>query len=620
MQQKELENKILEAQKAYYDGREIMSDAEFDKLWDQLERDFPDSSLLQRVGEDTVKGEKIKHLMRMGSQAKFNTEEGFYKWLDSEKIEFPIIVSDKIDGNSLELQYKDGRLHVAVTRGNSYYGENATRAALGIPSIPKELPEAFTGAVRGEVVMNKSIFEDKYSSDFANPRNLTAGLIKNEDFNHYEDLRFIAYDTNKPFRAELDKWAWLKEQGFDAVRIKTVFNAKDLLAYRATRSPRDSEYAIDGLVLKQNAIDPKDAEELKPRKAHAFKWKDEEEISVLRSIEWSMTGASLTPVAIFDPVELEGTTVKRASLANPSLIKEMELKLGDRIVVVKRGQIIPKIERVEEHCGTQDIEIPTVCPKCGGPLTLRESGTKLFCDNENCSSHFAAQLGKYLGILDVKGFGTEMQKALIDFGADDLWDLYDEDFRKRFNDFYGSINSIKAFNDLDKKSKGITFAQYIAAFNMGNIGLEMAQTLVDAGYNNMETLGDITSEKLITIPGWSTIRAEKFITAFDKFYDRMCDLLEKNWVTIAENKPVEVANTGISGLHICVTGKLEHFSRKEIEAFLKENGAIADSGVNAKTNILVTNDQTSGSSKLQNAAKFGTKIINEEQLIALVKN
>ena len=220
MNQKELESRIKHYQKAYYDGHEEISDDEFDKLWNELETNYPDSDLLKAVGEDSVSNTKIKHLMLMGSLSKFNTEEGLRDWVKKESIIFPVQVSNKIDGNSCELQYKDGKLLYAVTRGDAVYGEDITLKALGMPSIPNTIPTNDYLAVRGEIVMNKNVFESKYSSDFKNPRNLTAGLLKNEDFKDYGDLRFIAYDLHNekcPEATEKGKLQTLELFGFEVV-------------------------------------------------------------------------------------------------------------------------------------------------------------------------------------------------------------------------------------------------------------------------------------------------------------------------------------------------------------------------------------------------------------------
>lgn len=612
MNQKELESKIKHYQKAYYDGHEEISDAEFDKLWNELESNYPDSELLKVVGEDSV-GRKIKHLMLMGSLSKFNTEEGLRDWVKKESISFPVQVSNKIDGNSCELQYKDGKLLYAVTRGDAVYGEDITIKALGMPSIPNTIPTNDCLAVRGEIVMNKNVFEAKYSSEFKNPRNLTAGLLKNEEFTDYEDLRFVAYDlynSSCPEATEKGKLQTLELYGFDVVECVYCNSIKEILDYRETRSPRDREYALDGLVLKQNVVDPNDAYEIRPKKQHAFKWIDISETTILRDVEWSMTGTTLTPVAIFDPVELEGTTVKRASLANPSYIEKLNLHIGDTIRVVKRGQIIPKVEEVVSYAVTgKEIKLPEICPVCGEKLTLHNS--RLTCENPSCNGRRSSRTAKWLSVNDVKGFGPVFVNK---YSVASLTDLYDEEIRQSIIEEEG-VNAVKGFSDLDKKTRTISLAKFIAGFDIYGIGVELAQTIVDAGVV-FDELFTLSEGRLTEIPGWSSTRASIFLSGIKENEEDMKSLAR----ILKIEEPKQSENSPISGMHICVTGKLEKLSRKDVEKLIKSKGANFDTSVTSNTNILVTNDVTSGSSKLNNARKYGTKIVSEEEFYELLNN
>ena len=620
MEQKDLEQLIIKYQKAYYDGSELISDAEYDKLWDELEHNYPNSILLNKIGEDTVKGEKIKHWMTMGSQSKFNTEEGFKDWLRKESISFPILIQNKIDGNSISLQYSEGQLLHGVTRGNGEYGENADRAVFNMPSVPKSINELEDVAIRGEVVMNKNTFEKKYASEFKNPRNLTAGLIKNEDFDCYSDLRFIAYDTNKKFTTEIEKWNWLKSKGFDVVETKIANTTEELLNYRNSRNPRDREYAIDGLILRQNNIDPNDAKELRPKKIRAFKWEDDAAETILRRIEWSRTGATFTPVANFDAVELEGTTVTRASLANWSFIQNLNLKIGDTIEVRKHGQIIPHVECVISHTGTEDIIYPEICPVCGEPLVLRENGTRLYCDNPDCPTHFDAKLAKWIGVLDAEGFGPALRDFIVESGIEDISEVYNPKNIEKICNNFGSINARKAYNDLLNKSQNISLAQLIAGYNMGNVGLEFAQTIVDSGIDTFPKLWSVTEEMLLQIPGWKETRVEKFLNSFSEEKYDMKNLLDNAYVTLSvtTKKVQNNANLALTNKRFCVTGKLENFSRKSIEETIEKFGGIVDSGVKKGTDYLITNTPDSGSSKNVAAQKLGTKIITESDFMKMI--
>ena len=619
MEQKDLEQLIVKYQEAYYNGNELISDAEFDKLWDELKVNYPNSTLLNRVGSDTVKGKKIKHIISMGSQLKFNNEEDFRKWLKSENIEFPLVVEDKIDGNSCELQYKNGKLLYGVTRVDGYYGEDITRVVTHMHSIPQTV--LFDGAVRGEIVMDRDLFEKKYSKDFKNPRNLTAGLLKNENFTDFNDLRFIAYDITKEFETEKDKRDYLTDEGFDVVKGVGCCTPEEVLKYRASRNPKDSEYNIDGLILRQNKIDPEDKNRLLPKKIHAFKWEDDAKNTVLRSVEWSRTGATFTPVAIFDPVELEGTTVSRANLANWTFIQNFNLKIGDIIEVRKHGQIIPHVECVITHMGTEEITYPTICPVCGEPLILRENGTKLYCGNSDCSTHFSAKLSKWINTLNVDGFGPALREYIVNLGLEEISEIYNPVNIENVCSTFGSINARKAFDDLLDKSKEISLAQLIAGYNIGNVGLELAQTIVDSGFNTFEKLWNINKTDLLNIPGWKDIRVQKFLNGFVDEREDMKKLIENQYISLSTKVLTSQnnANLVLNNKRFCVTGKLEHFSRKSIEETIIKFGGIVDSGVKKGTDYLITNTPDSGSSKNVTAQKLGTKIITEEEFMEMIK-
>ena len=612
----ELERDIQKYQKAYYDGNPIISDEEFDKLWDRLKVEYPDSELLKNVGKDTIKGKKVKHKLLMGSQEKFNNEADLRKWIKNENIKFPIIISDKLDGNSISCIYENGNLKYGVTRGDGYYGEDVTRQILQIPHIPHYI-EGFDGAVRGELICFNDVFYEKYSS-FKNPRNFVAGAIKNESFENYSDFHVIMYDVTG-INTELEKLNWLKEKGFEVVNYSIANSVEDIISTRNSINPKDPNrlYNIDGIVLKQNEDDPSDLKEMRPKKQRAFKWVDEGIETVLREVEWSRCGSTYTPVGIFDPIEIEGSTVTRASLCNLSLIKEMNLKIGDIILVTKRGMIIPKIEEVVDHTGNEDITPPTTCSICGSPLNITD--TKITCSNNKCEGNSEHKLSKWLNILDIKGFGTVMRSDFKDYNIYNISDLYDEEKVNYMIENYGSVNCKKAFNDLYNK-KDITLDKFIAGFDIEGIGVEIVKTLIDAGYNTLDKILNLKVEDLLNIRGWSNIRSEEFLNGILLNEEEMIYLRNKiNLIeeddNIKENK--ETMGNSLEGMRICVTGKLENYTRKQIEDFIKEHGGTMDKSVTAKTDILVTNDQSTGTSKLKAAFEFGTKIMDENEFMSL---
>ncbi|MBO4728076.1 MAG: DNA ligase (NAD(+)) LigA, partial [Spirochaetaceae bacterium] len=360
----ELAELIEKYQKSYYTGEAEISDAEFDALWDELKLLSPKHPLLQKIGSDTsdqiVSGgifEKARHLIPMGSQEKAADAEQFTEWADKHKYE-EYLVEYKLDGASLELQYENGRFLKAVTRGDGTVGDDITKNVLKMKGLVHALDGAYTGGVRGEVIMSHDVHK-QYFSDKANCRNAANGLMKRKDGEGSEYLEIICYDAfftdfggnAAPFGDELEKMAWLKKAGFQTVPVKICKNAKEVIDYRAEvmELRKTLPFDIDGLVIKNRQIDMEDARRNRPDKQIAFKFNLEEAVSILRRVIWNENGATYTPVAEFDTVELAGTKVSRASLANPNLIKELGVEIGSLVVVTNRGEIIPLIESVVPH-------------------------------------------------------------------------------------------------------------------------------------------------------------------------------------------------------------------------------------------------------------------------------
>ena len=631
LRQSALENKIKRYQRAYYKGEPLVEDAEFDRLWEELEHLYPESPLLRKVGSDLSRdtGKKEKHFMLMGSQDKFNNPEDLHKWLVNESIEFPVVVEHKMDGISCELQYHNGDLICALTRGDGYEGENITSGVALINGVPNKGVgnidgTTFTGSVRGEILIARRLFEMKYGEEFKNPRNFVAGAVKNERFRNYTDLEFISYDV---YSSQNDYWVSAKEErklnflennGFHPVWAKGCKTEQEILDIWNSSNPKSSEFDIDGLVIKQNQVDFNDYKELRPKKQHAFKWPDEGKTTTLIGVEWSRSGASYTPVAILEPVDIEGSTVSRASLANPSIIKSLGLKVGDTVLVTKRGMIIPKIEEVVSHAENGiEIEPPKYCYTCGAELRVEDKSVT--CSNPHCPGNHQHQISKWLDVLDVKGFGDIMRGALGFWKIMSISGLYYKPSVDRMIAEYGSITCKKAFEDLYSKSKNITLAQLIAGFDIEGIGTELISEVIKAGYDTFEKIDSLGIKELSEVNNWSEKRAGVFRTGWLQNRQEIKLMLDKGYITLVQSVPIETSEGALRGLHVCVTGKLEHFTRKQIEDFLKLNGAVVDGGVTSKTNILVTNDQSSGSSKLKNAQKYGTKIITEEELMSMVE-
>jgi DNA ligase (NAD+) len=345
--------KIKEAQDAYYDGREIMSDDEFDALWDYLEKIDPDNAILHAVGADSAFA-KTRHLMPMGSQNKARNEAEFRAWLE-KRYDDRYVCEMKYDGASLELQYENGKLVKAVSRGDGVTGDDVTANALKMQGVVKKLETATTCQVRGEVMLGHKVFAKKYS-DKKNCRNAAAGIMKRKDGEGCEDLTLRVYDARGvQFRHEKDKIDWLSEQGFivdnpefvDTTNFAIGFN--EILLYRNRIDDArkgELDFDCDGIIVKPYKIFDSDDGEDRPTHQIAFKFDLDKAITKLVDVKWEVSGRNRCPVAILEPVELCGTTVKRATLCNPNEIKRLGVEIGCMVEVAKMGEIIPKILRV----------------------------------------------------------------------------------------------------------------------------------------------------------------------------------------------------------------------------------------------------------------------------------
>ena len=346
----ELKGKILEAQAAYYNGNPIMTDAEFDSLWDQaLELNPNDEIFTEKVGEDHIDGfEKAKHLILMGSQSKANTTAQMEDWL--AKIKAPIIGQYKMDGISLELNFKNGEMVQAITRGNGEIGDDITKNVKKM-NVPKSIDKSFTGAVRGEILLSRDN-KKKYFPEAKNCRNMASGLSKRLDGDGCQYLDVVCYDAQylngTSFETQENLQSWLKKNGFVVAEWK-VFNtpAPDgCMNYMKEIFGKfdDLQYDIDGIVWKQNVIDMDDLKtNLRPKTQIALKPAKVEKVTKLIGIEWNLHNGLYTPIALLEPIELQGSTVQRASLTNVRNIELLGLEIGHMVSVIKANMIIPKI-------------------------------------------------------------------------------------------------------------------------------------------------------------------------------------------------------------------------------------------------------------------------------------
>lgn len=543
---KELEKLIKHYQDAYYNGNPEISDAEFDKLWDELTNLDPDNQILSKVGADKV-FEKTLHIMPMGSQSKVTNKDDFLKWAD--KIKSPsYIVEHKLDGGSLEMQYQNGKLIKAVSRGDGTIGDDVTPNALRMNGVPKELPESWSGAVRGEVLMLKTTM-NAYFKDNANCRNMANGIMKRKDDDSAKYLTVICYDAvpanvydvekkkvNKsqfksPFNDEIDKIGWISRMGFNVVPYEEHTNPDDIVAYRENIiKTRDTlSYNIDGIVIKSRKIDPVDMLNHRPKKQIAFKFPLDEISSTLLSVEWSEKGTTYTPIGIIEPVEIAGTTVKRVSLANMNAIKKLNLKIGSKIAVVKRGEIIPKIEYVIDNpADCTEITAPDTCSACGAKLEV--TGTKVYCPNIACSKQSFHRIEKWLAACGIDNIGPATLNDLYSYGLlksiPDLYRLNEYDLVKNYQ--FGNKTATKIVANIGDHTK-ISVSDFIAGFDIEGIGKTMIDKLVEAGYNTYDKIKAASEAELSSVKGFGEKHAHVLCEGMNALSKEMEET--KNFIT-----------------------------------------------------------------------------------------
>ena len=628
---KELETLIKKYQDSYYNGEAEISDAEFDSLWDELKLLDPENSILHKVGADSGNFNKVNHIMPMGSQEKAANPEQFYSWA-KKHIYDSYLVEYKLDGASLELQYKNGKLQCAVTRGDGVIGDDITTNAKKMNGVmiaitKHGVPVDFTGGIRGEVIMTHDVHKN-YFADKANCRNAANGLMKRKDGSGSEYLKLIVYDALateglSPFSNEQEKIQWLKDCGFNTVEVKICNTPEAVVEYRSSvmEIRKNLDFDIDGLVIKENVIDKEDAKRTRPDKQIAFKFSLEEAISVLREVEWSINGGTYTPVAIFDEVELNGTTVQRASLANPDTMKNLGIKIGSKVVVVKRGEIIPKIESVlhDETCKESEIVIPSNCETCG--TSLVNEGTRLYCPNKNCSKRVLHQLLKWVQVVDIRDLGETLINSLFEKkvvqSISDIYKLTVETLTPFFLNEESiaaekkSLGAEKVIKSIENH-KNISLEAFVAGFDIEGIGETTVEKLVAAGFNSLEKLLNASVDEVASVYGFAEIMAKTFVYGLKENAEEM-----KNLSSIYVNIIKKEAGV-LSGKSFCFTGELVTMKRADAENLVKNAGGSCKSSVTKDLSYLVTNDTTSGSSKNVKAAKLGIPIISEKEFLQMI--
>jgi DNA ligase (NAD+) len=624
----ELETLIPGYQASYYNGEAEITDAEFDLLWDELKRLAPDSPVLAKVGADGMDGfPKAAHLIPMGSQDKAADPEAFRAW--AVKLNAPVyVVQFKLDGASLELQYEGGALVKAVTRGDGVIGDEITQNALRMGGVVPALGADFSGGVRGEVLMPHAVWKEKHPVK-ANCRNAANGIMRRKDGTGCEDLIFRAYDASATgndgfFKNEIEKIAWLTERGFTVTETKEFTDAEAVIAYRAAvmNARQNLDVDIDGLVVKDCETNMADLRRTRPERQIAFKFELETAYSVLRQVEWSEAGATYTPVGIIDPVRLAGTTVKRASLNNPGMIRSMGLKIGSVVSVVKRGEIIPKIENLAPPGALpgefveSDIDFPVTCSICGTALV--DEDTRLYCPNPACPKLLLHRLQKWVKVLDIRELGDKLLRQLFDSERvrriSDLYTLTAEELAQF--ERMGELSANKVIRHI-RTVRELPLAKFVAGFDFEGVGETIMEKIAGFGFNTLEKLRAADADALAIVDGIGEVTAKTIVPGLEQAASEMEAVLNSGMISIAP--PPDESKQPFKGLSFCFTGELVSMKRGQAEENVKTLGGSAKASVVKGLSYLVTNDIASGSAKNKKAQAMGVPVIDEKGFLALVE-
>ena len=643
---KELVDLLNRAGKAYYqDAQEIMSNYEYDSLYDELvslEKELGmtlSNSPTVNVGYQVLSElPKERHEEPMLSLDKTKEVEGLKEFLGDQKA----LLSWKMDGLTIVLTYQDGVLKKAVTRGNGEVGEVITNNARVFRNIPLKIGYEGELILRGEAVIGYRDFErineeiTDVQAKYKNPRNLCSGSVRqlNNEITARRNVRFFAFalvrapgvDFHNSRAAQME---WLKEQGFEIVEYHMV--TRDTVegeVIKFSEKIPENDFPSDGLVLIYDDIEYGQSlgrTAKFPRDSIAFKWADETSRTRLLEIEWSPSRTGLiNPVAIFEPVELEGTTVSRASVHNISIMEELELGVGDEIEVYKANMIIPQIARNLTRSGVRDI--PAVCPVCGGKTQIRQEGNAktLYCTNPECQAKHVKAFTLFVSrdAMNIEGLSESTLEKFIARGfIREYADIFHLD---RYRDEIQSMEGFgeKSFQNLEAsigKARTTTRPRVIYGLGIANIGLANARMICRAFDYELDRMLAADQEDLSEISGIGDVIAGAFVAYFqDPVHRRRLEDLLKE-LTIVEEEGAGAPQT-LAGLTFVITGSVTHFAnRSEVKTLIESLGGKVTGSVTSKTDYLINNDVESTSSKNKKARELGIPILSEEEFLEMTQ-
>lgn len=643
---RELVDILNRARRAYeQEDTEVMSNYEYDRLYDELlelEKELNTTlaaSPTVNVGYEVLSElPKERHERPMLSLDKTKDVGRLKEFLGDQKA----VISWKLDGLTIVLTYKGGTLEKAVTRGNGEVGEVVTNNARVFQNLPLHIPYQGELVLRGEAVISYKDFEliNEEIGDadvkYKNPRNLCSGSVRqlNNEITAKRKVRFYAFTLVNAgdvdfHNSRLYQMQWLKEQGFDVVENHPVTRETvEAEVEWFARHIEKNEVPSDGLVLVYDDIaygQSLGTTAKFPRDSFAFKWADEIRETTLKEIEWSPSRTGLiNPVAIFEPVELEGTTVSRASVHNISIMEELELGVGDRITVYKANMIIPQIAENLTRSGVKDI--PAVCPVCGGATRISmENETKtLYCTNPKCQAKHVKSFTLFVSrdAMNIEGLSeATLEKFIINGYVKDLTDLFHLDRHAeeiKNLDGFGEKSYENLQNSI-KNARTTTLPRLVYSLGIPNIGIANAKMICRALDNDPDKVLNATEEELDEISGVGGVISKAYVDYFadEEHRDVFRRLLEE--VEIPKEEETEDSRK-FAGINFVITGSVEHFAnRAEVKEEIEKRGGKVTGSVTSKTNYLINNDVNSTSSKNRKARELGIPIISEAEFLQMLE-
>ena len=657
LRMQQLISELNEASDAYYNGRsERMTDYEWDARFDELRRleqvtgtTLPDSPT-QRVSEDSIAGQKEEHEFAALSLAKTKHVSELVKWAEGR----PVWISWKLDGLTLVATYDNGTLTKVVTRGNGHIGTNITHLATAISGIPQKISYQGHLVIRGEAVISYEDFERflmESGEDYANPRNLASGSLTLKDVEevrqrHIRWIPFTLVYTEENIVSWGDRMSWLDSQGFSTVERQLVSTPDmgsveaSLARFTQAVTSRQNPFPVDGLVICYDNTDYAQTGSVTghhaTRAGLAFKWQDEAAETILKEVEWSCAASTISPVAIFEPVELEGTTVKRASLCNISECERLGLGgPGTHISVIKANKIIPKVIKVNACVGT--FSVPDQCPVCHAPAVVNvseTSGTKtLHCTNAECPAKQLKKFARFVSKegMNIDGISEQTLSKFINLGwVSEYADIYL--LRSHIRELaqmegFGEKSASNIMRSIDN-SRNVEAHRLLYALNIPLCGLDVCKRLLSA-YPLEDLVLEATRQgvDLFTpqaepeavfahIDGIGPEKSASFVRWFRDEHNlaRYQRLLPHLQVTAAAISP---SGDRCQGLTFVITGDVHHYkNRNELKAYIESQGGKVASAVSGSTSYLINNDVTSTSGKNKKAKELGIPIISEDEFIS----